>query len=208
MVSWFPCVGELADDEQAASVQAGRVRRRPRRQEQQRQPGFVVPMLMISDRPAGAADRSVPGHWEGDLIIGKDSASQIGTLVERQPLPPARPPARRPRRRDRPRRPRPDHGHPPAAAQTVADLGPGPRDAARPPVRRHRRDARLLLRPALALAARQQREHNGLLRRYFPKGTDLSACTHARLDAVAAELNARPRKTLGWETPAERLANS
>jgi transposase, IS30 family len=55
----------------------------PRRQERQRQPRFVVPMLMISDRPAGAADRSVPGHWEGDLIIGKDSAAQIGTLVER-----------------------------------------------------------------------------------------------------------------------------
>jgi transposase, IS30 family len=53
-----------------------------RRQERQRQPRFVVPMLMISDRPAEAAAQSVPGHWEGDLIIGKDSASQIGTIVE------------------------------------------------------------------------------------------------------------------------------
>jgi transposase, IS30 family len=70
--------GELRR-EIAAALRAGRARR----QERQPQSRFVVPMLMISDRPAEAADRSVPGHWEGDLIIGKDSASQIGTLVER-----------------------------------------------------------------------------------------------------------------------------
>jgi transposase, IS30 family len=70
--------GELRR-EIAAALRAGRARR----QKRQPQPRFVVPMLMISDRPAEAADRSVPGHWEGDLIIGKDSASQIGTLVER-----------------------------------------------------------------------------------------------------------------------------
>jgi hypothetical protein len=152
----------------------------------------------VRARPLGRR----PDHRQGQRLPDRHPRRA------REPLPPARPPTRRPRRRDRPRRPGRDHGHPPAAAQTVADLGPGPRDAARPPARRHRRDARLLLRPALALAARQQREHNGLLRRYFPKSTDLSACTRARLDAVAVELNARPRKTLGWETPAERLANS
>ncbi|MER7521375.1 IS30 family transposase, partial [Streptomyces sp. NPDC126499] len=74
--------GELRR-ELAGALRTGRIRRKPRRQAQQRRPRFRDPMVMISDRPAEAEDRAVPGHWEGDLIIGKDGASAIGTLVER-----------------------------------------------------------------------------------------------------------------------------
>ena len=74
--------GELRR-ELARALRTGRARRKPRRQAQQRQPRFTTPTTMISERPAEAADRAVPGHWEGDLIIGKDGKSAIGTLVER-----------------------------------------------------------------------------------------------------------------------------
>jgi IS30 family transposase len=69
--------------ELASALRSGRARRRPRRHANCRQPRFTDPMVMISDRPAEADDRAVPGHWEGDLIIGKDNGSAIGTLVER-----------------------------------------------------------------------------------------------------------------------------
>ncbi|MGC5382827.1 IS30 family transposase, partial [Micromonospora sp. DT68] len=74
--------GELRR-ELTAALRTGRAVRRPRRQPGQRQPRFTHPMVMISERPAEADDRAVPGHWEGDLIIGKDNGSAIGTLVER-----------------------------------------------------------------------------------------------------------------------------
>lgn len=74
--------GELRR-ELTKALRTGRVLRKPRRQAQQRQPRSAHPMVVIGERPAGAADRAVPGHWEGDLIIGKDNASTIGTLVER-----------------------------------------------------------------------------------------------------------------------------
>lgn len=154
--------GELRR-ELARALRTGRVRRKPRRQAQQRQPRFRDPMVMISERPAEVADRAVPGHWEGDLIIGKDNGSAIGTLVERSTryvmllhLPNGR-------------------GTEavrdalvataqtlPATPETVSHLGPGQRDGPPPRVHpRHRRPG-LLLRPGQSLATRLEREHQRL----------------------------------------------
>nr|WP_303715476.1 IS30 family transposase [Kutzneria buriramensis]WKX16052.1 IS30 family transposase [Kutzneria buriramensis]WKX16103.1 IS30 family transposase [Kutzneria buriramensis]WKX16209.1 IS30 family transposase [Kutzneria buriramensis]WKX16263.1 IS30 family transposase [Kutzneria buriramensis]WKX16266.1 IS30 family transposase [Kutzneria buriramensis] len=197
--------GELRR-ELARALRTGRARRRPRRQAQQRRPRFATPMVMISERPAEAEDRAVPGHWEGDLIIGKDGKSAIGTLVERATryvmllhLPG-------------------DHG-----AESV-------RDALVTTVRTLPSHLRRSLTwdqgsemgshgaftiatdvpvyfcdPASPWQRGSNENTNGLLRQYFPKGTDLAVHTREHLDAVAAELNGRPRKTLGRETPAERL---
>ncbi|MFE4594813.1 IS30 family transposase [Streptomyces laurentii] len=197
--------GELRR-ELARALRSGRARRKPRRQAQQRQPRFATPMVMISERPAEAEDRAVPGHWEGDLIIGKDGKSAIGTLVERATryvmllhLPA-------------------DHG-----AESVRDALVGTVQTLPAHLRRSLtwdQGSEMGAHGAFTVATdvpvyfcdpaspwqRGSNENtNGLLRQYFPKGTDLSVHTREHLDAVAAELNGRPRKTLGWETPAERL---
>ncbi|MFE6332566.1 IS30 family transposase [Streptomyces sp. NPDC057798] len=197
--------GELRRD-LAKALRTGRVRRKPRRQAQQRQPRFRDPMVMISERPAEAEDRAVPGHWEGDLIIGKDGASAIGTLVERATryvmllhLPSGRGTELV---RD-------------ALVDTVQSL---PAHLKRSltwdqgsEMGRHREftiatDIPVYFcDPASPWQRGSNENTNGLLRQYFPKSTDLTVHTREDLDAVAAELNGRPRKTLGWETPAERL---
>ncbi|MFF5366710.1 IS30 family transposase [Streptomyces sp. NPDC013187] len=197
--------GELRRD-LAKALRTGRVRRKPRRQAQQRQPRFRDPMVMISERPAEAADRTVPGHWEGDLIIGKDGASAIGTLVERATryvmllhLPNGRGTELV---RD-------------ALVETVQHL-PGHLKRSLTwdqgsEMGRHREftiatDIPVYFcDPASPWQRGSNENTNGLLGQYFPKGTDLTVHTREDLDAVAAELNGRPRKTLGWETPAERL---
>ncbi|MFJ7247173.1 IS30 family transposase [Kitasatospora sp. NPDC098652] len=197
--------GELRR-ELAAALRSGRARRKPHRQANCRQPRFSTPMVMISERPAEAEDRAVPGHWEGDLIIGKDGASAIGTLVERATryvlllhLPNGR---------------TAEHVRD-ALVETVQTL---PGHLARSLT--WDQGAEMAAHGAFTIATgvpvyfcdpaspwqRGSNENtNGLLRQYFPKGTDLSAHGPEHLAAVAAELNGRPRKTLGWETPAERL---
>ncbi|MFE5550276.1 IS30 family transposase [Streptomyces sp. NPDC056534] len=197
--------GELRRD-LVKALRTGRARRKPRRQAQQRQPRYAAPMVMISDRPAEAADRAVPGHWEGDLIIGKEGGSAIGTLVERSTryLMLVHLPAGRGTERVRD-----------ALLDTVRHLPPHLKRsltwdqgsemgrhhefalAARMPV--------YFCDPASPWQRGSNENTNGLLRQYFPKGTDLSVHRRETLDSVAAELNSRPRKTLGWETPAERL---
>ncbi|MFD5475725.1 IS30 family transposase [Streptomyces sp. NPDC127105] len=197
--------GELRR-ELTRALRTGRARRKPRRQAQQRQPRFSTPMVMISERPAEVEDRAVPGHWEGDLIIGKDGKTAIGTLVERATrylmllhLPG-------------------DHSAESVRGALVTTVQALPSHLRRSltwdqgsemgahgaftvstgiPV--------FFCDPASPWQRGSNENTNGLLRQYFPKGTDLSVHSREHLDAVAAELNGRPRKTLGWETPAERL---
>jgi len=192
--------------ELAACLRTGRAVRKPRRKGGDRN-GKIPGMVMISDRPAEVADRAVPGHWEGDLITGADNASAIGTLVERQTrfvlllhLP---------------------HGHGAdavAAAMTEAMAGLPAQlrrsltwDQGREMTGHRQISAATGLDiyfcdPHSPWQRGSNENTNGLLRQYFPKGSDLSVHDKARLDEVAAELNARPRKTLGWRTPAEVLA--
>ncbi|MFD9607013.1 IS30 family transposase [Streptomyces sp. NPDC059970] len=199
--------GELRR-ELTKALRSGRARRRPHRQANKRQPRFTAPMVMISDRPAEAADRAVPGHWEGDCIVGAGHRSAIGTLVERT--------TRFTMLVHLPNGHRAEHFHQ-ALAATISQLPPHLRQsltwdqgnemaghelfsvAANMPV--------YFCNPGSPWQRGSNENTNGLLRQYFPKGTDLSRHTREDLDAVAAELNSRPRKTLGWETPAERLQN-
>jgi len=197
--------GELRR-ELARALRTGRARRKPQRQAAARQPRFAHPMVMISERPAEADDRAVPGHWEGDLVIGKDGASAIGTLVERATryvmlvhLPKGRSAedvstALQATVQTLPRHLTKsltwDQGSEMAAHHsfTVATDVPV-----------------YFCDPASPWQRGSNENTNGLLRQYFPKGTDLAVHPREHLDAVATELNGRPRKTLGWETPAERL---
>jgi IS30 family transposase len=208
--------------ELVACLRTGRALRVPRARTRGRGKKFVTPEILISERPPEAEDRAVPGHWEGDLIVGLDS-SAIGTLVERTT-----------RFALLLHLPRMD-GH-----------GDGPRTKNGPALAGHGAEAvRDAIAEAIAALPEQLRrsltwdqgaemaQHaqlridigldiyfcdphspwqrgtnentNGLLRQYFPKGTDLVRHSREDLDAVALALNTRPRKTLGWSTPAEAL---
>ena len=207
--------------ELTACLRTGRALRVPRARVRGRGKGFVTDEVMISERPAEAADRAVPGHWEGDLILGLGS-SAIGTLVERSSrftmllhLP-------QPDRRDGPRAKNGPAltGH---GAEAVRDAIA---DAIRTLPEQLRRSltwdqgaemaqhARLRIDTGLEVYfcdpqspwQRATNENtNGLLRQYFPRGTDLARHSADDLAAVAAALNTRPRKTLDWRTPAEVL---
>ena len=208
--------------ELTACLRTGRALRVPRARARGRGKAFISPEVMISERPAEADDRAVPGHWEGDLILGVQS-SAIGTLVERTTrftmllhLPPM-------------------DGHGPGArvknGPALAGHGAGAvRDAITRTIttlpEQLRRSltwdqgAELSQHAQLRIETGVQiyfcdphspwqrgtnENTNGLLRQYFPKGTDLSMHSVDALAAVAATLNGRPRKTLGWRTPAEAL---
>jgi IS30 family transposase len=198
--------GELRR-ELARALRTGRTMRKPHRQTASRQPRFTHPMVMISERPAEADDRAVPGHWEGDLIIGKDSASAIGTLVERATrflmlvhLPAGRTAeAVRDALTD-------TVAHLPAHLKRSLTWDQGAEMAAHHAFSTTTKIPVYFCHPASPWQRGSNENTNGLLRQYFPKGTDLAAHTRDHLDHVAAELNDRPRKTLGWETPAERLS--
>ncbi len=205
--------------ELVACLRTGRALRVPRARTRGRGKKFVTPEVLISQRPAEVADRSVPGHWEGDLILGLDS-SAIGTLVERATrftllleLPPM-PGHDSPRVKNGPAL----AGHGAAAVRdAIADQITGLPEALRRSLTWDQ-GAEMAQHTPLRLGAgleiyfcdphspwqRGTNENtNGLLRQYFPKGTDLSRHRRTDLDAVADALNSRPRKTLGWRTPSE-----
>lgn len=190
----------------AAAMRRGRTVRKPRRDPARRTSRFVDPMVSITERPAEADDRAVPGHWEGDLITGKQNGSAIGTLVERSSrfvtlvhL---------------------EHDH---TAETVRDglvttvnelpialrrsltWDQGAEMSGHVAFQMATDMAVYFCDPGRPWQRGSNENTNGLLRQYFPKGTDLSQHSPDELRQVAAELNARPRKSLDWDTPAERL---
>jgi IS30 family transposase len=208
--------------ELTACLRTGRALRVPRARARRRGKTFISPEIMISKRPVEAADRAVPGHWEGDLIMGLGS-SAIGTLVERT--------TRFTLLLHLPRMM--GHGQEARVKNGPALAGHGA-EAVRDAITRSiitlpeqlRRSltwdqgAELAQHARLKIDAGVQvyfcdphspwqrgtnENTNGLLRQYFPKGTDLSIHSTEAVAAVAAALNSRPRKTLDWRTPAEML---
>lgn len=208
--------------ELTACLRTGRALRVPRARTRGRGKGFVRPEIMISERPAEAEDRAVPGHWEGDLILGL-SSSAIGTLVERATryvmllhLPRMSGHGDGPRVKNGPAL----TGHGAAAVRDAiaASILTLPEQLRRSltwdqgaEMAEHaqlRIDAGIEIYfcdPHSPWQRGSNENTNGLLRQYFPKGTDLSRHSPDELAAVALALNGRPRKTLGWRTPAEAL---
>ena len=193
--------GELRR-ELARCLRSGRTARKPRGTTDGR--GRIPGMVMLSERPAEADDRAVPGHWEGDLILGEGSRSAVGTLVERSTrmtlllhLPDGK-----------------------SAEQVEAAMRAAISKLPSALTRTITWDqgAEMSKHAAFTTATgipiyfcdphspwqRGSNENtNGLLRQYFPKGTDLSRWSNDEIQAVAMALNGRPRKSLGWKTPAE-----
>jgi len=190
--------------ELAKSLRTGRALRRPQRRNERR--GRIPGMVSISERPAEVEDRAVPGHWEGDLLMGKANRSAIGTLVERS-----------------------------TRFLILLHLGNkfGAEEVEKALIEATYRLPRVLWKsltwdqghemanhaqirlatdldiyfcdPASPWQRGSNENTNGLLRQYFPKGTDLSGYHPDYLEYVSAEMNQRPRMTLGWRTPAEAL---
>ena len=209
--------------ELVACLRTGRALRVPRARTKGRGKKFVTPEILISERPAEADDRAVPGHWEGDLILGIAS-SAIGTLVERTTrftmllhLPRMEGFGVKPRAKNGPAL----AGH---GAEAVRDAIAASITTLPELLRRSltwdqgaemAQHAQLRVDTGLAIFfcdphspwQRGTNENtNGLLRQYFPKGTDLVRYSRDELGAVALALNGRPRKTLGWRTPSEAFA--
>lgn len=188
----------------ARCLRTGRARRMPRGRLQTR--GRITDMVMISERPAEVEDRAVPGHWEGDLLVGKDNKSAIGTLVERSTrFVMLFAPQGQTAEQVRVAMTEVIQTLPQALRRSITwDQGKEMAEHAR-----FRIDTGVQVYfcdPHSPWQRGSNENTNGLLRQYFPKGTDLSLRTAAELQAAADGLNGRPRETLGWRTPAEKLA--
>ncbi len=203
-------------------LRTGRALRAPRARSRRRAWAHVTPEVLISERPAEAEDRAVPGHWEGDLIIGLER-SAIGTVVERSTrytllvhLP----------REEGWRHKQAIKNGPALAgysaitmknrlAQTMSTLPQqlrrsvtwdrGKEMSAHAQFKIETGTPVFFADPHSPWQRASNENGNGLLRQYFPKGTDLSRWSADELEAVAHTLNTRPRKVLGWKTPAEAL---
>lgn len=196
------CPEQVIQREASLVLRTKRPHRRPRRRGDQRRPRFIVPIQMIDQRPLEVRDRSVPGHWEGDLIVGSFNRSAIGTLVERTTRFTLLIHLAGPSRADCLRE------------QLCAVFGALPAELRRSLT--WDQGAEMCHHHTIAAATgtpiffchpgrpwqRPSNENtNGLLRDYFPKSTDLRIYSAADLRRVSDELNRRPRKTLGWHTP-------
>jgi IS30 family transposase len=206
--------------ELVACLRTGRALRVPRSRTRHKAWAHVTPGVMISERPAEAEDRAVPGHWEGDLLIGLER-SAIGTLVERTTRFTIL--VHLPREEGFGRVPRTKNGPPlagygalrmkDALAATMTSLPEqlrrsltwdrGKELSAHAAFRVETGIPVYFADPRSPWQRGSNENTNGLLRQYFPKGTDLSRWSAEDIEAVAATLNGRPRKTLGWKTPAE-----
>jgi IS30 family transposase len=195
--------GELRR-ELARCLRTGRAKRVPRGRLDKR--GRIPDMVMISERPPEAADRAVPGHWEGDLLMGKNAKSAIGTLVERSTRFVMLFPLRKGKTAEDVRD---------AMTQTIQTLPAVLRRSLTwdqgSEMAHHVRftvDTGVevfFCDPHSPWQRGSNENTNGLLRQFFPKGRGLSRVTDAELQRAAHLLNGRPRETLGWKTPAEKL---
>jgi IS30 family transposase len=195
--------------ELTACLRTGRAQRIRHKRTEHSGVGRLRNLVLISERPAEAADRAVPGHWEGDLIIGKAGRSAIGTLVERS--------SRYVLLLHLPRGRTADH----VRVALTRQLSKLPTELRRTltwdqgkEMAEHTQftidtDVSVYFCDPHSPCQRGSNENvNGLLRQYFPKEADLSSYTGAQLDAVARGLNNRPRKTLGWMKPSEVFCRS
>lgn len=187
-------------------LRTGRAMRVPNRQGAHRKNRVLPDMVNISERPAEADDRAVPGHWEGDLIIGKGNASAIGTLVERSTGYTMLVPLRGGFKAEQvaPALAAKIKTLPEALRRSLTwDQGVEMRDWKQ--VKMAADIAIFFCDPHSPWQRPTNENTNGLLRQYFPKGTDLSMHSEAHLDWVAAELNDRPRKRLEYAKPSEQI---